>query len=336
MEMKWLITGGCGFIGTNLIKKLLQETRHSVRVYDNLSTSSINDLSEICGISNIQKNIEDYDQWVPLSADSCQIIIDDIRNKNALLRATKGADVIVHLAANTGVPQSIQDPVLDCEVNINGTLNLLECAKSNNVQKFIFASSGAPLGGALPPICETTLPAPLSPYGVSKLSGESYCSVYHNLFNISTVALRFGNVYGPGSQNKSSVVAKFIKQILAGQEIEIYGAGNQTRDYIFIDDLIDALILSAYSEKSGGEIFQIATNKETSLIELTQALSLAFEKFGVLDIASTHSSARSGDAMRNFSDISKAKEVLLWTPKTDLVNGLVKTIEYFLDRANKT
>lgn len=334
MELRWLITGGCGFIGTNLIKRLHQEGNHSVRILDNLSSSNVNNTEEYCGLSNILTKADRFSEWSSLSTHSCQLVVGDIRDKELLLMATEGADVIVHLAANTGVPQSVQNPALDCEINIGGTLNLLESAKANDIKKFIFASSGAPLGGALPPIRETTLPSPLSPYGVSKLAGESYCSVYSHLYSISTVALRFGNVYGPGSFNKSSVVAKFIKCVLKGEQIEIYGEGNQTRDYIYIDDLVDALIRSALTELPGSEIFQIATNKETTLLELTQLLRQAFQHFGVSNIECNHSNARAGDALRNFSDISKAREMLNWHPKTKMIDGLCNTIKYFKDRAH--
>ena len=149
------------------------------------------------------------------------------------MKVAKGIDTIIHLAANTGVGPSIEKPQVDMSVNIIGTFNYLEASRVNKISKFIFASSGAPIGEVEPPIHEEIPPHPLSPYGASKLAGEGYCSAYKNTFGIETVVLRFGNVYGPGSINKSSVVAKFIRKAINGDILEIYGDGMQTRDFIY-------------------------------------------------------------------------------------------------------
>jgi UDP-glucose 4-epimerase len=246
------------------------------------------------------------------------------------LEAGRGVDVIVHLAANTGVGPSVEDPRADCLANVIGTLNYLEAARHNGIKRFVFASSGAPAGEVEPPIHEELPPHPVSPYGASKLAGEGYCSAYYRSFGIDTVALRFGNVYGPGSVHKSSVVAKFIRCALDGQLLEIYGDGTQTRDFIYIDDLIGAIILAATRSGVGGETFQIASNRETTVGEMTEQLADVLRNKGIEGIQVVNAEARVGDVKRNYSDITKARVRLGWQPTVDLSTGLVKTVNYFL------
>jgi UDP-glucose 4-epimerase len=244
-------------------------------------------------------------------------------------------DVIIHLAANTGVPVSVEHPRLDMECNVNGTFNMLEGARAHHVKRFVFASSGAPAGEVEPPIHEEIAPKPVPPYGASKLAGEAYCSAYYRTFGVNTVALRFGNVYGPYSKHKSSVVAKFFKRALSGQPLEIYGDGNQTRDFIYIDDLIQAILLSAKANKIGGEVFQIATFKETTVNEIAQKIKEIVEQKRRIKVKIIHTKPRVGDVKRNYSDISKAKKLLGYSPKYSLENGLLKTFEYFLHEDTK-
>ena len=182
---------------------------------------------------------------------------------------------------------------------------------------------------ASPPIHEDLPANPVSPYGASKLAGEGYCSAYFNSFGVETVALRFGNVYGPGSIHKSSVVAKFIKKALAGEVLEVYGDGKQTRDFIFLDDLINAIKAAASKEGVGGEKFQIATNRESTVGEVAEMLCEILSSHGILNIKLVNGEARVGDVMRNFSDITKAKEVLGWEPQFNLRDGLEQTVSYF-------
>jgi len=170
---------------------------------------------------------------------------------------------------------------------------------------------------------------PVSPYGASKLSGEAYCSAYYNSYDINTIALRFGNVYGPGSKKKASVVAKFIKRALNGETLEIYGDGKQTRDFIYIKDLVRAIILSAESRNMGGEVFQIATNRETTISELTNTLVEVLKDRGVEDFSVVYGPKRRGDVIRNFSDTTKAKLKLTWQPEYSLHKGLLETVEFF-------
>ncbi len=325
--MKWLITGGCGFIGTGLIRELLAEGGHSVRVFDSLLVGSRDDLSLVAEFT-------EGDGAAPgaMKDSGVELIVGDICDADACLGAVEGADVILHLAANTGVGPSVEDPRLDCVTNVMGTFNMLEAARTHGVGRFIFASSGAPLGEVVPPIHEEMAPHPVSPYGASKLAGEAYCSAYKRTFRIDTVALRFGNVYGPGSVHKASVVAKFIKLALDGKPWEIYGTGGQTRDFIYLGDLLNAVRLAATKDGVGGEAFQIATNRETTVLEVAEMLADTMEEAGHPRPTITHGEKRLGDVDRNFSDTTKARERLGWTPKMELKEGLRKTVAFFTEK----
>nr|WP_320193462.1 NAD-dependent epimerase/dehydratase family protein [uncultured Desulfobacter sp.] len=318
-KTKWLITGGCGFIGTSLIKNLVKEGGHFIRVLDNLTVGARDDLRNVCKFSEEKTGIEDV-----------QLIVGDITDEQTCMNAAKDMDVIVHLAANTGVAPSVKDPRADMTANVIGTFNMLDAARHNNVKRFIFASSGAPAGEVEPPIHEELAPHPVSPYGASKLAGEGYCSAFFKTFGVETVALRFGNVYGPGSGHKNSVVAKFIKQAIKGETLEIYGDGNQTRDFIFIEDLIHAVRQAQKVPCIGGETFQIATNKETTVLEMVKILVPILEKKQIKNVKIKHGEKLIGDVMRNFSDTSKAKKMLNWCAKHSLEQGLSKTVQSFL------
>lgn len=322
--MKWLITGGCGFIGTSLIRTLEAEGGHQVRVIDNLSTGTRDDLSMVCSFNEIESDV------IKGGPGGVELIVGDILDENLANTVTQGIDVIVHLAANTGVGPSVEDPRADCMANVIGTFNYLEAARLNKVPRFVFASSGAPAGEVEPPIHEELPPHPVSPYGASKLAGEGYCSAYYKTFGIQTVMLRFGNVYGPGSLHKSSVVAKFIRQALNKETLEIYGDGTQTRDFVYIDDLINALRLAVSTQNIGGEAFQIASNQETTVGEITNKLVTILEENGVKGIKVFNGENRLGDVKRNYSDTSKAKNKLGWQPTMTQEEGLVKTVEYFV------
>ena len=327
--MNWLITGGCGFIGTNLIKHLIAENQaHCIRVLDNLNVGTIEDLSEVCEVWR-NDSADDAKPWSV--AEGVELVVGNILDYDACLLSCEGINIIVHLAASTGVPQSVSDPRIDMQNNVVGTFNMLEAARIKGVERFIFASSGAPIGEVEPPIHEKLAPRPVSPYGAGKLAGEGYCSSYYRTFDLQTVSLRFGNVYGPRSKHKSSVVAKFIKQALNGETLEIYGDGHQTRDYIFIGDLIQAIELAALTDGIGGEIFQIATNTETTVQELSDILVQLLLEKGIDSLQVAHAGLRLGDVRRNFSDTTKARKILNWKAKTDLTHGLLKTIEWFME-----
>lgn len=328
-SLKWLITGGCGFIGTSLIRNLFSEKGHFIRVLDNLSVGTEDDLKKVCDYKRLD-SIMNIPSDFKENESTCELIVEDIRSPEACMDCAKDMDVIVHLAANTGVGPSVDNPDIDMKINVGGTFNMLEAARYQHVKRFIFASSGAPAGECDPPIHEELPPHPVSPYGASKLAGEGYCSAYYRTFGVETIALRFGNVYGPGSGHKNSVVAKFIKQAIAGETLEIYGDGTQTRDFIYIEDLIHAIRLSQSTENLGGEIFQIATNKETTVSEMTDILISILGKKGIKDISLLNGEKRLGDVMRNFSDTTKALTILGWKAEIDLYKGLNETVSFFV------
>ncbi|MBA3015416.1 MAG: NAD-dependent epimerase/dehydratase family protein [Desulfobulbaceae bacterium] len=321
--MNWLITGGCGFLGTSLIKRLVMEGGHRIRVVDNLSVGTCDDLAAVCEFTEINS-----ESLGDKSSAMVELIVGDILDEQLALAAAKGMDIIVHFAANTGVGPSVEDPRMDCVTNVIGTFNYLEAARHNKVSRFIFASSGAPAGEVKPPIHEELPPHPVSPYGASKLAGEGYCSAFYRTFGIKTIALRFGNVYGPLSKHKNSVVAKFFKQALNGEPLEIYGDGSQTRDFIYIDDLIQAVLLSAQVD-IGGEAFQIATHKETTVGEIAKSIKKLVETRTGKEVAISFGETRLGDVKRNYSDISKARRMLKFEPAFDLEKGLQETLLYY-------
>lgn len=324
--LNWLITGGCGFLGTALIRALLEEGGHSIRVVDSFHVGTREDLAAVCSFTEASP-----DEIGSMNSGDIELVAGDILDENLALKAARGADAIVHFAANTGVAPSVEDPRADCLSNVIGTLNYLEAARQGGVGRFVFASSGAAVGEVEPPLHEELASHPASPYGASKLSGEGYCSAYFRAFDIQTVALRFGNVYGPGSSHKNSAVARFTKRAMNGETLEIYGDGTQTRDFIFIEDLIRAVRLAATVEGAGGETFQIATSAETSVQELVDKLLPVLAATGIKDVEVRQTSPRRGDVQRNYSDTSKAKEILGWQAEVDLDEGLRRTVGWFVE-----
>jgi UDP-glucose 4-epimerase len=325
--VNWLITGGCGFIGTALIRTLMQEGGHRVRVVDNLAVGTRDDLAAASDFVEVSSG----DLGPMSSGGPVDLIVGDITDADLALGAAEGADVIVHFAANTGVMPSVEDPRADCMSNVVGTLNYLEAARHRAVGRFVFASSGGTvIGEAEPPIHEEMVAHPVAPYGASKLAGEGYCSAYFQTFGIETVALRFGNVYGPLSGHKNSVVARFIKRAMDGEILEIYGDGTQTRDFIFVDDLIRAVRLSATTDGVGGEVFQIATSAETTVQELTDRLLPALAAAGLKDVEVRKTAARRGEVLRNYANTSKAQGMLGWKAEVGLDEGLRRTVDWFV------
>lgn len=323
---RWLVTGGCGFLGRNLVRELSSGGGDEVRIFDNLQVGSRQALLAAAPLLD------------PAKAENglvaAELTPGDILDAAAMRTAAAGRDIVVHLAANTGVAPSVADPWNDCMVNVLGTLTCLEAARYAKVGRFIFASSGAPLGEVDPPIDEEKVARPVSPYGASKLAGEGYCCAYHHTFGIGTVVLRFGNVYGPHSDHKSSVVAAFVRCALAGEPLLIHGDGRQTRDFIFVDDLVQAILRAAAVPEAAGHVFQIATSRETTIIELAELLVDVLEENGVTGVRLERGPRRIGDVTRNFSDTSKALRVLGWRAEVPLREGLSRTVKWFMTRAS--
>ena len=296
-----LVTGGAGFVGANLVRKLLSE-RYNVRVLDNFSSGRLEYLDGL----------------------DLEIIEGDILDKRVVATAVSGIDAIIHLAAQTGVPGSLLDPYRDCEVNVMGTLNMLDAARHARVRRFVFASSNAPLGRQPPPATEDKAPLPISPYGASKLAGEGYCLAFQGSWGLGVVVLRFANLYGPYSAHKNSVVAQFFKDLMVQGRITIDGDGGQTRDFIYVDDLCLAVLFALESDVSG-DVFQIASGIETSIQELASLLqALTGEGIDV-----EYGPPRQGDIRKNYSSIAKVRAILKWEPSTDLCDGLVQTHAWF-------
>jgi UDP-glucose 4-epimerase len=295
-----LVTGGGGFIGANAVRALLHEG-HEVTVLDDWSTGGTEYLMGL----------------------DVNLVTADILDRAAVDSAIEGHGVVVHLAAQTGVPGSVKDPYKDCETNVVGTLNVLIAARDHDVSRFVFASSNAPLGRQEPPATEDMAPLPISPYGASKLAGEAYCLAFNGSWGLGTVALRFGNVYGPYSAHKNSVVAKFFKDIRDRGTLTIDGDGSQTRDFIFVEDLCRAILLAVGGDVAG-EIFQISSGQETSIARLATMVADVAGK----DVATTWGPERVGDMVRNYARVSKAKTLLGWEAEVELHDGLLTTWEW--------
>ena len=324
-----LITGGLGFIGCALCARLLKEKSDwQIKILDNYSIGTLQDMADATGEVIASDNTEELASVGPI-----QIITGDIRNRVDLEKAMQGTTHILHLAAQTSVPFSTENPLLDFETNVTPLFNLLDIARiSGNKPKIVFASSNAPLGRAVQPVSETSLPSPIAPYGASKLVGETYLSTFGEAYGIPSVSLRFGNVYGPGSGNKTSVVAKFIKQAFDGEILEIYGDGSATRDFIHINDLVGAVVKALEFKTNGNQLFHISHGSETQIGTVTDHICDAFEKRGLPRPVVSFGKERAGDMPRNVSDISKARDVLGWTTNTPLVEGILETLDWFLKR----
>ena len=327
--MKWLVTGGAGFVGSNLISSILTDRPEDrVVVLDNFSASAFNEFDSAAPLDQATRIAPGAPVWD--DSRVLGVVVGDICDMGAVTRVTQGSDIIVHLAANTGVGPSVENPRLDSEMNVGGTLNMLEGARAAGVQRFVFASSGAPAGMCEPPITETIAPRPASPYGASKLAGEAYCCAYSVSFNVPTVALRFSNIYGPRSWRKGSAVATFIRQAMAGEPITVNGDGTQTRDFIHIDDLTRAIVLAATVPDLSGALYQVATGRETSVNELLALMQEKFAAAGLPKIRLHEGERTSADVLRNFADASKAARELGWRAEKDLSEGLGETLDWFL------
>ncbi|MFC2059681.1 SDR family oxidoreductase [Chloroflexota bacterium] len=307
---KVVVTGGAGFIGSHLAKELVKRG-YQILILDDLSTGKI-------------ENIEDL-----LKNDEVEFVQGTVTDPPLLIRLCKNASYVFHLAAVPSVPRSIENPQASHEVNINGTLNVLQAARENNANKVIFASSSSVYGDT-PAFSqkEDMAPHPLSPYAVTKLAGEYYCQVFHEVYKLPTVCLRYFNVYGPRQDPNSqyaAVIPTFIKMVSEGNQPVIFGAGEQTRDFIFIKDAIAANILMAESDASG--LFNIARGERVTINELAKlVISIMGSKFEAI-----HHEPRPGDIRHSLADISKVK-AFGYEPQYTLEDGLSEIVRMLNER----
>lgn len=351
-----LITGGCGFIGLNLIKYLAKRGCVSMCVLDNLDVGRKEYLEELLSEQgnlatremggkirySVVLNREGGSSPHSLTTEplTLELVTGDLRDKQTCHKATEDINTVVHLAAHAGVVPSVEDPFFDFEVNALGTLNLLDASVKKGVEKFVLASSNAPIGNQAPPMDENKPPKPLSPYGASKLACEGYCSAFHGSYGLKTISLRFSNAYGPYSLHKNSVIAKFIKDAMIKGGLTIYGDGTQTRDFIHVDDICQAIFLvltaehrasddsTATSIKVWGETFHLGTGKETRIIDLAETV----RRLSGDEIQLVHEPPRSGEIKRNYSDISKARTALGFVPQINLTDGMKSVYEWFKEQ----
>jgi len=248
------------------------------------------------------------------------------------MMAMDGCTYVVSLAAQAGVLPSVEDPIFDMELNVKGVINILSSAVELGVKKVVHASSNALLGEAELPLSETTLPQPLAPYGASKLAGEGYLSAWAASYGLNTVALRFSSVYGPKSINKGSAIAKFIKQIMDGDQVEIWGDGSQTRDLVYVMDIANAIYLSMVTDLPNKyEMIHIGTGTEITIEEVFDTIYQKFLDRGYEPKPAIHADWKPGEIRQNWSSIEKAKKVLGFNPENTFEENIEETIEWFIE-----
>jgi UDP-glucose 4-epimerase len=301
--MRALVTGGAGFIGSHLVSRLADDG-HEVRVLDDLSSGKRENLAHLSG------------------ARAPEVIEADVRSVDAVKRAVEGCEVVFHEAAIVSVPYSVEHPRETHDVNIAGTLNVLCAARDAGVRRVVFASSAAIYGDdpSLPKT-EAMLPAPISPYGVEKLTAEHYLRTFTRLYGLETVALRYFNVFGPRqdpSSPYSGVISVFASRILAGKTVGIFGDGEQTRDFVYVGNVVDANVLAAASPRAVGNVYNVACGNATSLRELAARLGAAAGKTPAIE----HLPPRPGDIRHSRADIARARADLGYAPKVTLDEGL--------------
>ncbi|HEX9155475.1 MAG TPA: NAD-dependent epimerase/dehydratase family protein [Nitrospira sp.] len=305
--MKVLVTGGAGFIGSHLVDRLVQEG-HEVIIVDNLATGK-------------RRNINRAARFYKLDIQSWRLE-RVFRNERP--------NVVMHLAAQMDVRKSVEDPMFDAQVNILGTLNVLQQAVRHGVRKVVFSSSGGAIYGEqeIFPAPESHVTNPLSPYGLSKLCGEQYLSYYQRISGLQVVSLRYANVYGPRQdpEGEAGVVAIFIQKLLNNEQAVINGNGRQTRDFVFVEDVVEANLAMMGQETQG--TYNVGTGVETSINDLFRIL--------IQHTGSTckevHGPAKKGEQARSVIDSAKLRHELSWEPKTGLSEGLKTTVEYFRER----
>ena len=302
MPLKILVTGGAGFIGSHVIDRLVNEG-YEIRVLDNLSTGKLD-------------NIQTY-----LSSDKVELVRGDVRDASLVKKSLEGVNIVIHMAALVSVPLSVENPNLTFDINLLGTLNLLRSSIQENIDRFVFISSCAVCGDPESlPVTELARTNPISPYAESKLIGERYCLGFSERHLLSSVVLRFFNVYGPrqGMNDYSGVITKFIDRCRQKLPLTIYGDGSQTRDFVNVKDVAEAILASTKSSKAEGEIFNIGSGKPTTINELAETI---LELTGV-DSKIHYEKPRAGDIKDSYADISKAEKFLGYRPKVSLRDGL--------------
>ncbi|MCP2619947.1 SDR family oxidoreductase [Candidatus Aminicenantes bacterium AC-334-K16] len=312
--MRCLVTGGAGFIGSHLVEGLLKRG-HFVRVVDNFLTGK-------------RENLEDIQ-------DKIDFIEGDIRDFSLCREIIKGIDWVFHQAALPSVPRSVEEPRLSNEINVTGTLNLLTAAHESGVKKFIFASSSSVYGdNPNLPKKEDVLGQPLSPYAVSKRVGELYCQVFYQLYGLSTICLRYFNIFGPRQDPHSqyaAVIPNFINRMLEGKQPVIFGDGHQSRDFTFVANVVEANIRAAEAGGEGSRIFNIACGQRITILELVTKINEILGK----KIQPIFDPPRPGDIEHSYADINLARKYLGYQPVVKFETGLRRTIEWYQQRRSQ-
>jgi UDP-glucose 4-epimerase len=307
---KVLVTGGAGFIGSNLVRALL-ERGDEVRVLDNFSTGNRGNLVGV--------------------EDDVNVIEGELRSYERVHNAVRGVELVFHQGALPSVPRSIQDPLTTSAVTIEGTLNVLLAARDENVRRVVFASSSSVYGnsGTLPRT-ETQQPDPISPYAVAKLAAERYCVSFQRVYGLETVALRYFNVFGPRQDPTSqyaAVVPLFIAAVDQGRAVTIHGDGTQSRDFTFVENVVQANLLAGDREGVEGRVLNVATGRQATVDELAEAIGAALGK----PVEKEYLPSRTGDVRDSWADVSQAVELLGYEPSVGLEEGLQRTAEALLD-----
>lgn len=305
---RYLVTGGAGFIGSHIVEALVKQG-HSVRVLDNFSSGKL-------------VNLKGFENKVHL-------IKGDICSKPVCFKATKNIDFVLHQAALRSVPKSMKEPHEYNRVNVDGTLNMLEASKENKVKRFVFASSSSVYGEVKSfPEKESFIPSPISPYALSKLVGEYYCKIFSLHYGLSTVALRYFNVFGPRQaldDEYAVVIPKFINCILNNQRPPIFGNGKQSRDFTFVKNVVSANLAAASAKNVKFGVFNVAAGKDTTVLDLVKILNRFLGK----DIKPILLPVRAGDVFKTLADISRAAKILKCKPVFDFSKGLKITLDYW-------
>jgi UDP-glucose 4-epimerase len=306
-----LVTGGAGFIGSHVVERLLKDG-HRVRILDNFSSGRRENLDVAKG-----------------AGDTLEVIEGDLRDLAAVERAVRGVDVIYHQAAMRSVPRSIDDPLGANDNNVNGTLHVLEAARRHGVKRVVYASSSSVYGDNPElPKREDQAVSPISPYAVSKAAGEQYARVWTKLYGVETVGLRYFNVFGPRQDPKSeyaAVLPRFILWGLRGEPLEVHGDGTQSRDFTYIDNVVEANILAGQAPDASGEAFNVGCGERTSLLDVIAMLEAIVGR----TLERRHTPGRGGDVPHTMADVSKAKRLMGYTPLVGFAEGFRRTVAYF-------